>query len=148
MRSSAGEHLVHTEGVTGSIPVASTIIFKGLAVRAGWRAGPAARPARANASCERLFVSTGAFVALLGATFAVWFSRERTLSIHSIVTRPRELFYWAAILCTFAPGTAAGDLVAEKLQRGYALSAAISVGMIAAAATACAAMPGDPLAIA
>ena len=25
MRSSAGEHLVHTEGVTGSIPVASTI---------------------------------------------------------------------------------------------------------------------------
>ena len=83
-----------------------------------------------------LFVSTGTFFTLLGATFALWFSREKTLSIHSIVTRPRELFYWAAILFTFALGTAAGDLVAEKLQWGYALSAVIFGGMIAAAAAA------------
>jgi Repeat of Unknown Function (DUF347) len=41
--------------------------------------------------------------------FGVWFARERTLSIHSITTRPRELFYWLAVLVTFALGTAAGD---------------------------------------
>ena len=56
-----------------------------------------------------LFVSTGTFLALLAATFGVWFARERTLSIHTIITRPRELFYWAAILFTFSLGTSAGD---------------------------------------
>ena len=48
----------------------------------------------------------------LAAIFALWYRAERTLSIHDIVTRNRELFYWAAILCTFALGTAAGDLAA------------------------------------
>ena len=79
-----------------------------------------------------LFVSTGTFLALLAATFGVWFARERTLSIHTIITRPRELFYWAAILFTFALGTAAGDLVAERLNWGYGLSAVIFGGGIAA----------------
>lgn len=80
-----------------------------------------------------LFVSTGVFAALLAATFAVWFASERTLSIHTIVTRRRELFYWAAILFTFALGTAAGDLVAERLAWGYGLSAIIFGSLIAAA---------------
>ncbi|HPU09455.1 MAG TPA: hypothetical protein PK947_02895, partial [Ottowia sp.] len=44
---------------------------------------------------------------------------EHTLSIHDIVTRRRELFYWAAILCTFALGTAAGDLATEALHLGF-----------------------------
>ena len=78
-----------------------------------------------------LFVSTGTFTALLAATFGVWFASERTLSIHTIVTHKRELFYWAAILFTFALGTAAGDLVAERLHWGYALSAIIFGGSIA-----------------
>ena len=52
--------------------------------------------------------------------FAVWYAVERTLSIHTIVTTRREAFYWLAILFTFALGTAAGDLVAEKLGLGYA----------------------------
>lgn len=78
-----------------------------------------------------LFVSTGTFMALLAATFGVWFASERTLSIHTIVTHKRELFYWAAILFTFALGTAAGDLVAERLHWGYALSAVIIGGAIA-----------------
>lgn len=78
-----------------------------------------------------LFVSTGTFTALLAATFGVWFASERTLSIHTIVTHKRELFYWAAILFTFALGTAAGDLVAERLHWGYALSAVIIGGAIA-----------------
>ncbi|QEN17321.1 hypothetical protein [Mycobacterium sp. ELW1] len=60
-----------------------------------------------------LALSTGAFAVALGVVFAVWYSRERTLSIHSIVTRPREVFYWLAVLITFALGTAAGDWTLE-----------------------------------
>ena len=50
----------------------------------------------------------------LALTFAIWYAAERTLSIHSIVTRRREAFYWLAVLFTFALGTAAGDLVSEQ----------------------------------
>jgi uncharacterized membrane-anchored protein len=60
-------------------------------------------------------------VALL-ATFGLWYRSERSLSIHSIYTTRRELFYWLAILFTFALGTAAGDLTAESLALGYATS--------------------------
>ncbi len=83
-----------------------------------------------------LFISTGVFTVALAATFAAWYASERTLSIHSITTRRRELFYWAAILFTFALGTAAGDLAGEQLQLGYALSAVLFGGMIAATALA------------
>jgi uncharacterized membrane-anchored protein len=68
-------------------------------------------------------VSTALFAAALAATFAAWFAVERTLSIHTILTSRREAFYWLTILFTFALGTAAGDLVAEKLNLGYLLSA-------------------------
>ena len=57
---------------------------------------------------------------ILAVVFAVWYAVERTLSIHTIVTTRREAFYWLAILFTFALGTAAGDLVAEKFSIGYA----------------------------
>ena len=57
-----------------------------------------------------LYVSTSAFALMLAGIFTLWFWVERSLSIHEIFTRRRELFYWAAILCTFALGTAAGDL--------------------------------------
>jgi uncharacterized membrane-anchored protein len=60
-----------------------------------------------------LWLSTTVFAALLAVVFAVWWARERTLSIHSIVTLPREAFYWVAILVTFALGTAAGDWTLE-----------------------------------
>jgi uncharacterized membrane-anchored protein len=66
-----------------------------------------------------LYVSTAVFAAALAVTFAVWYWRERTLSIHTIVTTRRELFYWAAILFTFALGTAAGDLATEALSLGF-----------------------------
>lgn len=56
-----------------------------------------------------LTVSTSVFAVTLAIIFAVWYARERTLSIHSINTLPRELFYWLAVLVTFALGTAAGD---------------------------------------
>ncbi|MEU7061595.1 hypothetical protein [Streptomyces sp. NPDC046197] len=57
-------------------------------------------------------LSTPAFMVALAAVFALWYASERTLSIHSIHTRRREAFYWAAVLATFALGTAAGDLTA------------------------------------
>lgn len=66
-----------------------------------------------------LYVSTSVFVLGLAGIFAVWYRAERTLSIHEIVTPRRELFYWAAILCTFALGTAAGDLATEALGLGF-----------------------------
>ena len=50
---------------------------------------------------------------LLAVVFGIWYARERTLSIHSIVTTPREAFYWLAVLVTFALGTAAGDWTLE-----------------------------------
>ncbi|MER5519544.1 hypothetical protein [Streptomyces sp. NPDC002763] len=57
-------------------------------------------------------VSTPLFLVTLAAVFALWYAVERTLSIHSVNTRSREVFYWAAVLATFALGTAAGDLTA------------------------------------
>ncbi|PLT18328.1 MULTISPECIES: hypothetical protein [Ralstonia] len=66
-----------------------------------------------------LYISTSAFAVTLAVIFAVWYRVERTLSIHDIVTQNRELFYWSAILCTFALGTAAGDLATEALGLGF-----------------------------
>jgi len=83
-----------------------------------------------------LSVSTTVFALALAVVFAVWYRSERTLSIHTITTRRREGFYWAAILMTFALGTAAGDLLAEGLALGYALSALMFAAVIAAIAVA------------
>ena len=74
------------------------------------------------------------FGGALLTTFAAWYAIEKTLSIHSIYTMRRELFYWAAILFTFALGTAAGDMAAEGLHLGYANSVLIFGAMIAAVA--------------
>jgi uncharacterized membrane-anchored protein len=78
-----------------------------------------------------LTTSTPIFAAILAIVFGIWYGVERTLSIHTIVTRRREAFYWLAILFTFALGTAAGDLVAEQLSLGYGPSIAIWGGAIA-----------------
>ena len=84
-----------------------------------------------------LYVSTAVFAAALIAIFTVWYRSEQTLSIHTIVTRRRELFYWAAILFTFALGTAAGDLATEALGLGFTIGVAVFGGLIAAVAVAC-----------
>ena len=76
-----------------------------------------------------LMVTAVGFTIALAATFAAWYASEQTLSIHSIRTTRREAWYWLAILFTFALGTAAGDLVAEKFGLGY-LSTGILFGMI------------------
>lgn len=72
-----------------------------------------------------LYISTSAFAVALAAIFFVWGRVEHSLSIHGIVTRRRELFYWSAILCTFALGTAAGDLATEALGLGFAWGAVV-----------------------
>ncbi|MFJ3779484.1 hypothetical protein ACIPX0_48270 [Streptomyces sp. NPDC090075] len=83
-----------------------------------------------------LETSTGVFAIVLGAVFVVWYRRERTLALHSIDTTGREFFYWLAVLCTFALGTAAGDLVRERMDFGHWLSAVLFGLVIAAVALA------------
>ena len=78
-----------------------------------------------------LYISTAAFAVALAIIFAIWYVNEHTLSIHDIISSKREAFYWLAILFTFALGTAAGDLIAEKLSLGYAVSGLIFGGGIA-----------------
>lgn len=78
-----------------------------------------------------LYVSTSVFAMALAGIFAVWYWVERTLSIHEVFTRRRELFYWSAILCTFALGTASGDLATEALGLGFTWGA-VSFGALIA----------------
>src|SRR5947209_8098512 len=66
--------------------------------------------------------STAAIAVIVATIFAVWHRSEGTLSIHSITTSRREVFYWAAVLATFALGTAAGDLAAYTLTLGFLAS--------------------------
>jgi uncharacterized membrane-anchored protein len=78
-----------------------------------------------------LVTTTAVFSIVLAAVFAAWYASERTLSIHTIVTTRREAFYWLTVLFTFALGTAAGDLTAERLAVGYWKSALLFGGLIA-----------------
>jgi uncharacterized membrane-anchored protein len=67
-------------------------------------------------------VTTVSFAIILLVIFVLWYVVEKTLSIHSIYTFRRELFYWATVMATFALGTAAGDLTASTLGLGYLTS--------------------------
>ena len=81
-------------------------------------------------------VSTVVFAVVLAAVFVVWYRTEGTLSIHSIRTRRRELFYWLTVLTTFALGTAAGDLTASTMHLGYFASGVLFAVVIAVPAVA------------
>jgi uncharacterized membrane-anchored protein len=83
-----------------------------------------------------LETSTAVFAVALVVVFVVWYRREGTLSIHSIDTTGREAYYWLAVLFTFALGTAAGDLVSERMNLGYWLSAVLFTLAIGAVAVA------------
>ena len=78
-----------------------------------------------------LWLSTTIFSALLAVVFGVWYQSQRTLSIHTIVTLPRETFYWLAVLVTFALGTASGDWVVELLNTGYKWPFLLVVAIVA-----------------
>ncbi|MBC7631588.1 hypothetical protein [Aeromicrobium sp.] len=82
-----------------------------------------------------LWTTSAIFGAGLLASFVAWYRSEKTLSIHTVVTRRREAYYWLTILFTFALGTSAGDLVAEKLAVGY-LPSALIFGSVIVAITA------------
>jgi uncharacterized membrane-anchored protein len=70
-------------------------------------------------------VSVTLFAVALAVIFVAWYRVEGTLSIHSIVTPRRELFYWATVCCTFALGTATGDFTATTLHLGYFTSGVV-----------------------
>ena len=78
-----------------------------------------------------LVTTSTIFAATLALVFIVWYAVEKTLSVHTIYTTRRELFYWAAILFTFSLGTSAGDLLSESLGLGYALAALMFAAAIA-----------------
>jgi uncharacterized membrane-anchored protein len=75
--------------------------------------------------------STLFYSAVLAVVFGAWYRSEGTLSIHSIYTKRREVFYWAAVLATFALGTAAGDMTATTLHLGFSASAILFAVLIA-----------------
>ena len=78
-----------------------------------------------------LTTTTAIFTVALALVFLFWYMSEKTLSVHTIFTHRRELFYWAAILFTFSLGTSGGDLLSERMNVGYALSAVIFAAGIA-----------------
>jgi uncharacterized membrane-anchored protein len=78
-----------------------------------------------------LWVTTVVFTVALCLTFVAWYAVEKSLSVHTIQTTRRELFYWAAILFTFTLGTAGGDLLSEGAHLGYLYSGLLFAGSIA-----------------
>src|SRR5437763_5758577 len=77
-----------------------------------------------------LWISTTVFAVLLAVVFGIWYARERTLSIHTIVTTPRESFYWLTVLVTFALGTAVGDWTLELTGWSPGVSVLLPLGLI------------------
>jgi len=76
-------------------------------------------------------VTTALYAVILAAIFIAWYSTEGTLSIHSITTVRREVFYWATVMATFALGTALGDLTAFTLKIGFFSSFVLFLVLIA-----------------
>jgi uncharacterized membrane-anchored protein len=81
-------------------------------------------------------VSTAVFALVLAAIFYVWHRTEHTLSIHTVETPRRELFYWATVTVTFALGTAVGDLMATTLHLGYFGAGVLFAALLGATALA------------
>jgi uncharacterized membrane-anchored protein len=78
-----------------------------------------------------LAVSSVGFAVLLAAVFGAWWARERTLSIHSIDTTPREGWYWLVVLVTFALGTALGDWTLDLTGWSPGTAILLPAGLIA-----------------
>jgi uncharacterized membrane-anchored protein len=79
-----------------------------------------------------LWISTTVFTVLLAGVFGMWYARERTLSIHTIKTTPRESWYWLTVLVTFALGTAAGDWTLELTGWSPGAAVLLPAGLILA----------------
>ncbi|WJY00864.1 hypothetical protein [Curtobacterium sp. 458] len=76
-------------------------------------------------------VSTPVFLVALVVVFVLWRRVEGTVDVHTITSTRRQLFYWAAVITTFAMGTAAGDLAASTLHFGYLGGGLVFVGLMA-----------------
>lgn len=76
-------------------------------------------------------VSAPVFLLALVAVFVLWRRTEGTLDVHLITSRRRHSFYWAAVVATFATGTAAGDLLASTFHLGYAVAGLVFVALMA-----------------
>ena len=81
-------------------------------------------------------LSASGYALAVVVIFALWWVSERTLSVHSIYTRRREAFYWAAVLGTFAMGTAVGDMTAVTFHLGFLGSGVLFAFVIAIPAAA------------
>ncbi|HEU0256564.1 MAG TPA: hypothetical protein VFQ96_01845 [Microbacteriaceae bacterium] len=75
-------------------------------------------------------ITASLYAAVLAAVFVLWWLLERDLSVHDITTPRRELLYWAAVVATFAMGTAAGDLTATGFGIGYLPSLIVFAALI------------------
>jgi uncharacterized membrane-anchored protein len=82
------------------------------------------------------YVTSVGFAIILASVFVLWYRTEQTLSIHSIYTGRRELFYWATVMATFALGTAVGDMTAMTFHLGYFSSGILFAVVIAVPALA------------
>jgi uncharacterized membrane-anchored protein len=76
------------------------------------------------------------YAVITAVIFILWYVTEKTLSVHSVYTRRREIFYWAAVLATFAMGTAVGDMTAVSFNLGFFASGVIFAAAIAIPAVA------------
>ncbi|MEO7351284.1 MAG: hypothetical protein ABIR34_11255 [Marmoricola sp.] len=77
-----------------------------------------------------LWIATAVFSAALALALFCWYRSEHTLSVHTVVTRRREAFYWFAILCTFSLGTAVGGLFSQKLSLGHPAAVLVLGGVV------------------
>ena len=84
----------------------------------------------------KLPITTTVSSIVLAVTFFIWYRLEGTLSIHTIYTTRREIFYWLAILFTFALGTAAGDLISEDYGLGYLVTGILFAALVIVVALA------------
>ena len=75
--------------------------------------------------------TTALYAFCLAVIFVAWYLTEGTLSIHSITNWRREAFYWAAVMATFALGTALGDLTAVTFKIGFFSSGVLFLVVIA-----------------
>jgi uncharacterized membrane-anchored protein len=69
-----------------------------------------------------LWATSTAYLLAVLVIFLVWYRTEGTLSFASITSGRREAFYWAAVVATFALGTAVGDLTADNWGLGNLVS--------------------------
>ena len=76
-------------------------------------------------------LSTPVFLVVLVAVFVLWRRTEGTIDVHTITSTRRQAFYWAAVIATFAMGTAAGDLLASTLGLGYLAGGLVFVAVMA-----------------